>query len=167
VIRTGDIIENPVTGERIRFLVAAADTNGEYTKIECTVEPNGAVAAAHKHPYQTETFEVVSGKQFEIDRTLNHHTGGLYGDGRGWFAWPAPEYEQVIRPTDWNDMLIKVEGNDYLAFFRPKDLAFAVLSVAFAENRQARLRDAPASARLPGSCLAGEPPLRSASRGRG
>lgn len=57
------------------------------------------------------TVNVSSGKQVEIDRTLNHHTGGLYGDGRGWFAWPAPEYEQVIRPTDWNDMLVKVEGN--------------------------------------------------------
>jgi hypothetical protein len=29
--------------------------------------------------------------QFEIDRTLNHHTGGLYGDDRGWIAWPSPE----------------------------------------------------------------------------
>lgn len=57
------------------------------------------------------TVDVSSGKQVEIDRTLNHHTGGLYGDGRGWMAWPAPEYEHVIRPNDWNDMLIKVEGN--------------------------------------------------------
>jgi hypothetical protein len=46
---------------------------------------------------------------------LNHHTGGLYGDGREWFAWPAPEHEQVIRPTDWNDMLLKVEGNHMVA----------------------------------------------------
>lgn len=61
------------------------------------------------------TVDVVSGKQFEIDRTLNHHTGGLYGDGRGWFAWPSPEYEQVIRPNDWNDMLVKVEGNHMVA----------------------------------------------------
>jgi hypothetical protein len=53
--------------------------------------------------------------QFEIDRTLNHHTGGLYGDGRGWIAWPAPEYEQVIRPTDWNEMLVKVVGNHHVA----------------------------------------------------
>ena len=57
------------------------------------------------------TVDVSQGKQVEIDRTLNHHTGGLYGEGRGWYAWPAPAYEQVIRPTDWNDMLIKVEGN--------------------------------------------------------
>ena len=53
--------------------------------------------------------------QFEIDRTLNHHNGGLYGDGRNWIAWPAPEYEQVIRPTDWNELLVKVEGNHMVA----------------------------------------------------
>jgi hypothetical protein len=28
------------------------------------------------------TVDVV--RQLEIDRTLNHHTGGLYGDDRGW-----------------------------------------------------------------------------------
>ncbi len=28
-------------------------------------------------------------------------------------AWPAPEFETVIRPYDWNDMLIMVEGNRY------------------------------------------------------
>ena len=38
-------------------------------------------------------------------------TGGLYGDGRQWIAWPSPEYEYVLRPTDWNDVLLKVEGN--------------------------------------------------------
>lgn len=59
--------------------------------------------------------EVVSGMQFEIDRTLNHHTGGLYGDNRNWIAWPSPEFEQVIRPTDWNDFLVKVEGNRMVA----------------------------------------------------
>ena len=54
---------------------------------------------------------VEKGMQFEIDRTLNHHNGGLYGDGRQWIAWPSPEFEQVLRPTDWNEFLLKVEGN--------------------------------------------------------
>jgi hypothetical protein len=61
------------------------------------------------------TVDVAKGMQFEIDRTLNHHTGGLYGDGRGWIAWPSPEYEQVQHPTDWNDYLLKVEGNHMVA----------------------------------------------------
>ena len=55
--------------------------------------------------------DVASGMQFEIDRTENHHNGGLYGDDSGWIAWPSPEFEYVMRPTDWNDMLMKVEGN--------------------------------------------------------
>jgi hypothetical protein len=61
------------------------------------------------------TVEIAKGMQFEIDRTLNHHTGGLYGDNRGWIAWPSPEYEQVQRPTDWNEFLLKVEGNHMVA----------------------------------------------------
>ena len=78
-------------------------------RFKCEADGNSGV---YFHTdFKPGTVDVSSGKQVEIDRTLNHHTGGLYGDGRGWFAWPAPEHEQVIRPNDWNDMLIKVEGN--------------------------------------------------------
>jgi len=65
--------------------------------------------------FKGDTVQISKGMQFEIDRTLNHHTGGLYGDNRGWIAWPSPEYEQVMRPTDWNDYLLKVEGNHMVA----------------------------------------------------
>lgn len=65
--------------------------------------------------FKGDTVDIAKGMQFEIDRTLDHHTGGLYGDGRGWIAWPSPEYEQVIRPTDWNEYLLKVEGNHMVA----------------------------------------------------
>ena len=62
MIRTGDTLQNPVTGETLTFLQAACDTGGEYTLVECTVEPDGFVASAHVHPFQTETFELVSGR---------------------------------------------------------------------------------------------------------
>ncbi len=62
MIRSGDVLHNPVTGELIRFVTAAADTNGEYVVVDVVVEPDGAVAAAHLHPYQTETFEVLEGE---------------------------------------------------------------------------------------------------------
>src|SRR3954453_448140 len=62
MIRTGETLQNPVTGETLTFLKAARDTGGEYTLVECTVEPDGFVAAAHLHPFQTETFELVEGK---------------------------------------------------------------------------------------------------------
>ena len=61
------------------------------------------------------TADVSQGLQFEIDRALNHHTGGIYGDGRQWVVWPAPEDETVIRPYDWNDMLLIVRGNRYIS----------------------------------------------------
>ncbi len=53
MIRKGDVIENPVTGERLLFLETSRETGGEYVLVECTVQPNGFVAAAHMHPYQT------------------------------------------------------------------------------------------------------------------
>lgn len=61
------------------------------------------------------TADVSQGMQFEIDQTPTHHTGGLYGDGRQWIAWPSPEFEFVIHQNDWNDYLLKVEGNHFVA----------------------------------------------------
>jgi hypothetical protein len=61
------------------------------------------------------TADVSQGLQFEIDPTLNHHTGGIYGDGRQWIVWPSPENEYAIHVNDWNDYLLKVEGNHYVA----------------------------------------------------
>ena len=55
----------------------------------------------------------ITGRQVEIDRNIGRHTGGVYGDDRAWQVWPAPENEMVIRPNDWNDMLIRVEGSRY------------------------------------------------------
>jgi quercetin dioxygenase-like cupin family protein len=69
LIHTGDTIENPVTGERITFRKTSRDTNGEYVEIEVTVQPNGFVAAAHVHPYQSERFEILSGTiEFQLGR---------------------------------------------------------------------------------------------------
>jgi quercetin dioxygenase-like cupin family protein len=68
MISTGDVLTNPVTGEQLRFVQAAADTNGEHVLVEVVVQPGGFVAAAHVHPYQTETFEILEGTvAFEVD----------------------------------------------------------------------------------------------------
>jgi quercetin dioxygenase-like cupin family protein len=68
MIRKGDVIENPVTGERLLFLETSAETGGEYTLVECTVQPNGFVAAAHVHPKQAERFEIEAGLfEFTLD----------------------------------------------------------------------------------------------------
>jgi quercetin dioxygenase-like cupin family protein len=61
MIRAGDSIENPVTGERIVFRQTARETGGEAVVIETYVRPNGFVAAAHLHPSQEERFQVLRG----------------------------------------------------------------------------------------------------------
>jgi len=61
------------------------------------------------------TAAVTQGLQFEIDCNINQHTGGVYGDGRQWIVWPAPEKGGVVRQSDWNDYQLKVEGNRYVA----------------------------------------------------
>jgi hypothetical protein len=61
------------------------------------------------------TADVSQGLQFEIDCGMNNHTGGIYGDGRQWIVWPSPENESVVRRDDWNEYVLKVEGNHYWA----------------------------------------------------
>jgi mannose-6-phosphate isomerase-like protein (cupin superfamily) len=57
----GQIIENPVSGERITFRETAADTGGELLSFDLELSPDGHVPGKHVHPEQEERFEVVSG----------------------------------------------------------------------------------------------------------
>lgn len=74
---------------------------------------NGNSGVYFHTKFKPGTVDVSQGRQIEIDRVLGHHSCGVYGDDMGWKAWPAPEYEGLLRPNDWNDMLIKVEDNRY------------------------------------------------------
>jgi quercetin dioxygenase-like cupin family protein len=57
----GQILENPVSGERIVFRKTASDTDGELLAFELFLDPDGQVPGAHVHPEQEERFEVVEG----------------------------------------------------------------------------------------------------------
>ena len=57
----GQIIDNPVTGERIRFLRTAADTGGDLLELELELSPDGRVPGTHVHPEQEERFHVLEG----------------------------------------------------------------------------------------------------------
>ena len=61
MIRTGDSIANPVTGETVTFQRTSADSDGEVVIAEVTLEPGGSVAGTHVHPNQTETFRILDG----------------------------------------------------------------------------------------------------------
>ncbi len=83
-------------------------------RFKCEADGNSGV---YLHTtFEGDTPKIIAGRQVEIDRVLGHHTGGVYGDDKGWLVWPAPGLETVIRPYDWNDMLIHVEGNRYVVF---------------------------------------------------
>ena len=62
MIKAGEPLENPITGERLTFRETARDTNGERVVVDVAVKPDGFVAAAHVHPHQQERFEIVSGR---------------------------------------------------------------------------------------------------------
>jgi quercetin dioxygenase-like cupin family protein len=61
MIRPGERLENPVTGEVLVFRRTAQQSGGESVLFETIVRPEGFVAAAHVHPHQTERFEVEEG----------------------------------------------------------------------------------------------------------
>ena len=69
MIRPGERLENPVTGEVLIFHETAAQSDGELVRVETIVEPDGFVAATHVHPSQTERFDVLEG-------TVEFYVGG-------------------------------------------------------------------------------------------
>ena len=77
-------------------------TEQKYVDFDLTlrfkVEADGNSGVFFHSDFPPGSVDISQGLQFEIDRVLNHHTGGLYGDGRQWVVWPAPELETVIRP---------------------------------------------------------------------
>ncbi len=90
----------------LKFKCEASGNSGVY--IHTTFEPG--------------TPKVIKGRQVEIDRAIGRHTGGLYGDGKGWIVWPAPELETVIKPDDWNDLRISVVGKRYITLLNGKQM---------------------------------------------
>lgn len=71
MIRQGDTIENPITGEQVTFLKTSAETDGELVVIEAAVAPGGFVAAEHLHPYQSERFEILEGEvEFKLGKEI-------------------------------------------------------------------------------------------------
>jgi hypothetical protein len=56
----GDVLENPLTGEKVIFLETSEDTNGELLRFEYVLPPRFSIPE-HVHPRQEERHEVLSG----------------------------------------------------------------------------------------------------------
>ena len=61
MLKSGDVLEHPVTKERIVIRKTSRDTGGELFQADIYVQAGGFVAAEHIHPKQDEFFEVISG----------------------------------------------------------------------------------------------------------
>ena len=62
MVRVGDVIENPVTGEKMTFLCTRHETAGELLRIDMVVRPGGFVTGEHIHPHQEERFQIMRGE---------------------------------------------------------------------------------------------------------
>jgi mannose-6-phosphate isomerase-like protein (cupin superfamily) len=60
--KSGDVIENPVTGQRIVFRRTSAETGQQVSEFDGLFRPGGFAGPAHVHPVQDERFEVIRGR---------------------------------------------------------------------------------------------------------
>jgi quercetin dioxygenase-like cupin family protein len=61
MIRQGDKITNPRTGQVMIFLKTGAETKGELLQIECFSPLSPEREPEHIHPFQENNFEIISG----------------------------------------------------------------------------------------------------------
>jgi len=74
---TNDIIENPVIGDKMQFLITAKDSKGETLKFKVWFKIGAQGPPEHMHPKQTETFEIISGTvAFKLNGKEQNLTAG-------------------------------------------------------------------------------------------
>jgi mannose-6-phosphate isomerase-like protein (cupin superfamily) len=59
--RNGQILHNPVTGERVKWHLTSADTDGRLIRAEWWARPGGGATFEHVHREAEERFEVLAG----------------------------------------------------------------------------------------------------------
>jgi mannose-6-phosphate isomerase-like protein (cupin superfamily) len=62
MVRPGDFIENPVTGERMTWVRTSVETGGAMAEIDLELTPTAFLAAEHIHLHQEEKFEILEGR---------------------------------------------------------------------------------------------------------
>jgi len=79
-------------------------------RFKCEADANSGVFLRSRISGESPDFGPdIVGMQVEVDPTK--HTGGLYeSGGRGWVMRPTPEGERALKPRDWNDLEIAIEG---------------------------------------------------------
>jgi hypothetical protein len=97
------------------YLKTAKNYKDFHMSLKFKCEGDGNSGVFFHSEFKPGTPTITQGLQFEVDCTIGQHTGGIYGDGRNWIVWPSPENETVVRKEEWNEYLLKVEGNHYVS----------------------------------------------------
>jgi quercetin dioxygenase-like cupin family protein len=117
--KAGDVVENPVTGERVVVRVGTEDSGGRMLVADAYVRPGGAVTGEHVHSTIEEYFTVVRGRVgFRLDgrETVARPEERLHvpaGTAHDW--WNAGEEEALItveiRPgARFEEMVVNLFG---------------------------------------------------------
>lgn len=114
-----DVADGVIHGSAVTKEYGYLETAKKYVDFQLALkfkcEGDGNSGVFFHSAFTPGTADVSQGLQFEIDCGMGNHTAGIYGDGRQWIVWPSPENESVVRQNEWNEYLLKVEGNHYWA----------------------------------------------------
>jgi quercetin dioxygenase-like cupin family protein len=145
----GDVIENPVTGERVTFLKTAGDTGGQLLQQDFVIRPNGFVLTEHIHPKQEERFKVLSGSlRMRVngrEQIVQAHEEVAVPAGAAHIWWNngAEEAHVIVefRPALNTETLFETlfglaRDGKTDAQSRPNPLQFAVIAQAFKDEAQ-------------------------------
>jgi quercetin dioxygenase-like cupin family protein len=95
--KSGDVVDNPVTRERMVWRKVARDGAGDLLQADLTVGPGGFAAAEHVHPKQEERFEVLAGTlQLRLDgkeKTMRAGDVAVVPTGRPHVWWNGGDEE--------------------------------------------------------------------------
>ena len=140
-------IRNPRTGQRMRFLRTAADTDGELLQIETVNPPTGVPEPVHVHPRQESRVEVIAGTlRFVVDGeerllgpgdTITIPAGRPHqfvNDGEE-DAVAVGDFRPALRTAEFFEVLFDLAERDELdENGMPSLLRLAVLAPAFSEE---------------------------------
>jgi mannose-6-phosphate isomerase-like protein (cupin superfamily) len=116
----GDVIENPMSGEKITFLQTTHDTGGELLRFEYVLPPRFSIPE-HVHPRQEERHEILSG-------TLRGLVGGRerdFGEGE-WVIGPPGVPHAWRNPSEDEELRIVSELRPALYFETLIETGFAI-----------------------------------------
>jgi hypothetical protein len=110
VVENGVILGEAVT-DKYGYLVTEKTYRNFLlrVKFKCDAKGNYGVFLRSKITGEGDYGPDIVGTQVEVDPSS--HTGGIYeSGGRQWIALPSEEGERAIKPYEWNDLEIAIQG---------------------------------------------------------